>query len=277
LLKIPKNWRQIVKKLLAIEDEAESREMFLESMEEEGFEIVGAENGIDGIQKAKEHLPDLIICDIVLPGLDGYEVLSALRQNPQTAVTPFIFLTAKTTRSDLRRGMELGADDYISKPSTIEEILGAIAAQFKKQTVFKQWWSDRSINLQASTTAETDSENKSQSIFPMCPQLSDVFKYIEDNYHQGITLSDVAKAVGYAPAYLTDLVRRQTGKTVNRWIVKRRMVAAQSLLLETRQSIEQIAETVGYQNTGHFFRQFRQYYGNTPQGWRKAQILKNEF
>jgi YesN/AraC family two-component response regulator len=263
-----------VKKILVIEDEAQSREMFLESMEEEGFEIIGAENGVVGIQKAKEHLPDLVICDIVMPEIDGYGVLSALRQYPQTAVTPFIFLTAKTTRSELRQGMELGADDYISKPSTIEEILGAIAAQFKKQTVFKQWWSDRSINSQASTTAETDSENKSQSIFPACPQLSDVFKYIEDNYHQGITLSDVAKAVGYAPAYLTDLVRRQTGKTVNRWIVKRRMMAAQSLLLETRQSIEQIAETVGYQNTGHFFRQFRQYHGNTPQGWRKAQILQ---
>jgi YesN/AraC family two-component response regulator len=262
-----------VKKILVIEDEAESREMFLECMEEEGFELIGAENGVVGIQKAKEHLPDLIICDIVMPKLDGYGVLSALRQNPQTAVTPFIFLTAKTTRTDLRQGMELGADDYISKPSTIEEILGAIAAQLKKQKVFQQWCNNCSIAPPVPTTTEADRGKNSQSIFPVCPQLSDVFKYIEDNYHQGITLSDVAKAVGYAPAYLTDLAGRLTGKTVNRWIVKRRMVAAQSLLLETGRSIEQIAETVGYQNTGHFFRQFRQYHGNTPQGWRKAQRL----
>lgn len=262
-----------MKKILLIEDEAESREMFLESMEEEGFELIGAENGVDGIQKAKEHLPDLIICDIVMPKLDGYGVLRALRQNPPTAVTPFIFLTTKTTKTELRQGMELGADDYISKPSTIEEILGAIAAQGKKQKVLQQWWTDSSVAPQALTNAEEDLSKKSQSIFPVCPQLSDVFQYIEDNYHQGITLSDVAKAVGYAPAYLTDLVGRLTGKTVNRWIVKRRMVAAQSLLLETRHSIERIAETVGYQNTGHFFRQFRQYHGNTPQGWRKAQTL----
>jgi YesN/AraC family two-component response regulator len=271
-----------VKKILVIEDEVESREMFLESIEE-GFELIGAENGIVGIQKAKEHLPDLIICDIVMPKLDGYGVLSALRQNSQTAVTPFIFLTAKTTKTDLRQGMKLGADDYISKPSTIEEILGAVAPQFKKQKVFheqklfQQWCTYYSVAPSAPANAEADRSKNSQSIFPVCPQLSDVFKYIEDNYHQGITLSDVAKAVGYAPAYLTDLVGRLTGKTVNRWIVKRRMVAAQSLLLETGHSIEQIAETVGYQNTGHFFRQFRQYHGNTPQGWRKAQSLPESY
>jgi YesN/AraC family two-component response regulator len=256
-----------MKKILVIEDEAQSREMFLESMEEEGYDAIGAENGLVGIQKAKEHLPNLVICDIMMPELDGYGVLSALRRHRATAVIPFIFLTAKATRIELRQGMELGADDYISKPSTIEEILGAIAAQLRKQNSFKQWYANR--HEQAKKTVDTVEE--SRSIFPCSPQLNDVFKFIEDNYQQGITLSDVAKAVGYTPAYLTDLVRRQTGKTVNRWIVERRMVAAQSLLLESGRSIEQIAETVGYQNTGHFFRQFRQYHDSTPQAWRKTQ------
>jgi YesN/AraC family two-component response regulator len=252
-------------KILVIEDETESREIFLESLEEEGFNAISAENGRQGIEKAKEHLPDLIICDILMPGLDGYSVLNALRQNPPTALTPFIFLTAKATRTELRQGMELGADDYISKPSTIEELLGAIAAQLKKRESFKQWIEQ--ANIPSSVSAEP------RSIFPSCSQLRDVFKFIEDNYQLGITLSDVAKAVGYAPAYLTDLVRRQTGETVNRWIVKRRLAEAQSLLLESDRAIEQIAEIVGYQNTGHFFRQFRQYLGSTPQAWRKAQNL----
>jgi YesN/AraC family two-component response regulator len=252
-------------KILVIEDETESREIFLDSIEEEGFNAISAENGRQGIEIAKEHLPDLIICDILMPGLDGYSVLNALRQNPSTALTPFIFLTAKATRTELRQGMELGADDYISKPSTIEELLGAIAAQLKKRESFKQWIEQ--ANIPSSVSA------KPRSIFPTCSQLRDVFNFIEDNYQLGITLSDVAKAVGYAPAYLTDLVRRQTGETVNRWIVKRRLAAAQSLLLESDRAIEQIAEIVGYQNTGHFFRQFRQYLGSTPQAWRKAQIL----
>jgi PAS domain S-box-containing protein len=108
------------------------------------------------------------------------------------------------------------------------------------------------------------------SIFPTCPQLAEIFNYIEKNYHQSISLDDVAREVGYSAAYLTDWVRRLTGRTLNKWIIERRMVAACTLLRETNQSIELIAEAIGYQNTGHFFRQFRQHFGTTPLAWRKA-------
>lgn len=114
-------------------------------------------------------------------------------------------------------------------------------------------------------------EVASESIFPSNPKLSKVFDYIEANYHQPITLSNVAQAVLYSPAYLTDLVRRQTGKTVNHWIVERRMAEARRLLLETNQAANEIASLVGYQNEVHFFRQFRQYHGTTPQVWRNLQ------
>ncbi|BAY67655.1 helix-turn-helix domain-containing protein [Anabaena sp. FACHB-709] len=110
-----------------------------------------------------------------------------------------------------------------------------------------------------------------KSIFPSGSQLNQVFKFIESNYDQSIGLRDVAQAVGYSPAYLTDLVRRHTGETVNHWIIKRRMVAARTLLLETDQCVNQIAEAVGYQHEGHFFRQFRQYHDTTPHAWRKMQ------
>ncbi|MBD2342613.1 helix-turn-helix domain-containing protein [Anabaena subtropica] len=110
-----------------------------------------------------------------------------------------------------------------------------------------------------------------KSIFPADSQLNQVFQFIESNYNQSISLREVAQAVGYSAAYLTDLVRRHTGETVNHWIIKRRMVAAQTLLLETDQCVNQIAETVGYQHEGHFFRQFRQYHDTTPHAWRKMQ------
>lgn len=110
-----------------------------------------------------------------------------------------------------------------------------------------------------------------KSIFPSDSPLSQVFRFIEVNYNQPIALRDVAQAVGYSAAYLTDLVHRHTGKTVNDWIVEHRMVAAQTLLLETDQCVNQIAEAVGYQNEGHFFRQFRQYHNTTPRAWRKMQ------
>ena len=102
-------------------------------------------------------------------------------------------------------------------------------------------------------------------------QIKAVFHFIASHYQHSISLRDVAKAVGYSPAYLTDLVRRETGQTVNQWIIEYRLTKASSLLLETDQSVSQIAEIVGYQNIHYFFRQFRRYHGTTPKVWREAQ------
>lgn len=110
-----------------------------------------------------------------------------------------------------------------------------------------------------------------KSVFPSDSILSEVFKFIEVNYNQPIALRDVAQAVGYSAAYLTDLVRRHTGKTVNDWIVEHRMIAARDLLLSSDQCVNQIAEAVGYQHEGYFFRQFRRYHNATPCAWRKMQ------
>lgn len=110
-----------------------------------------------------------------------------------------------------------------------------------------------------------------ESIFPSIPRLRQVFEFIELNYHQGIGLKEVAQAVGYSSAYLTDLVRQMTGKTVNNWIIERRIAEARRFLLETDHSIEEIALKVGYQNLNHFYYQFRDYYNKTPRAWREAQ------
>ncbi|MGB7443291.1 MAG: helix-turn-helix domain-containing protein [Coleofasciculaceae cyanobacterium] len=120
-------------------------------------------------------------------------------------------------------------------------------------------------------SSKTEKSLEPHSKFPSYPQIGQVFKFIEENYYQSISLSDVAVAVGYCPAYLTDLVRRCTGQTVNHWIIERRMVAARTLLLETNQCVHQIAQALGYQYDSHFFRQFRQFHETTPQAWRKAQ------
>jgi AraC-like DNA-binding protein len=108
-------------------------------------------------------------------------------------------------------------------------------------------------------------------VFPKNPQLERVFQFIEDNYSRSISLKDVAMAMGYCPSYLTDLVRRHTGQTVNHWIIKRRIALACNLLEETSLSVNQIALDVGYQNEGHFFRQFRQHCNMPPSAWRKSQ------
>lgn len=119
-------------KILVIEDEELVRENLLEILEVNKFEAIAAINGQEGLQKAQENLPDLIICDIMMPDLDGYTVLTELQKDPLTEMIPFIFLTAKTERDDQRLAMELGADDYITKPCTVTELLSAIAIRLKK-------------------------------------------------------------------------------------------------------------------------------------------------
>lgn len=107
------------------------------------------------------------------------------------------------------------------------------------------------------------------------PLLNNVFHFIETNYQQSISLREVAEAVGRSPAYLTDLVRRETGKTVLSWIIERRMAEARRLLVETNHSVEQIAEVVGYFDRRHFSRQFLRLHSTTPQTWRRTYQSKS--
>jgi two-component system, sensor histidine kinase and response regulator len=122
-----------MKKILVIEDNRSIRESILHLLEAEGFQAITAADGQAGTQVAREHLPDLILCDVVMPGLDGYGVLSNLRQHPDTAMIPFIFLTSESAKESFRHGMQLGADDYLTKPCSAEELLGAITSRFDKQ------------------------------------------------------------------------------------------------------------------------------------------------
>ncbi|MEH1924458.1 hybrid sensor histidine kinase/response regulator [Nostoc sp.] len=118
--------------ILVIEDEPQVRVNIQEILQLSDFETLIAANGKIGLEIAQAKLPDLIICDIMMPELDGYSVLSALRQNEATTNIPLIFVTAKAERSDFRQGMDFGADDYLTKPFTPEELLSAIASRLDK-------------------------------------------------------------------------------------------------------------------------------------------------
>ncbi|MDC0832751.1 response regulator receiver protein [Leptolyngbya valderiana BDU 20041] len=122
-----------MKKVLVIEDEQILRKNILKILKAEGFESLGAADGYEGIDLARSENPDLIVCDIMMPELDGYGVLKTLQADRETAMIPFIFLTAKTDRADMRQGIELGADDYLVKPFDADELLRAIETRFKKQ------------------------------------------------------------------------------------------------------------------------------------------------
>lgn len=127
-----------MKKILLIEDNEDVRSNTAEILELSNYKVILAENGKTGVEKAIEYKPDLIICDIMMPVLDGYGVLHAIHKNEAIKNTPFIFLTAKAERQDMRKGMESGADDYITKPFTGTELLNAVDGRLHKYDLLKQ-------------------------------------------------------------------------------------------------------------------------------------------
>jgi two-component system, sensor histidine kinase and response regulator len=128
----------VVSKILVIEDELNVRENIVELLESEDFEVFSAKDGFEGIFLAQEHSPELILCDVTMPELDGYGVLNNLRKDPNIAITPFIFLTAKAASEEIRQGMNLGADDYLTKPFSRQELLTTIKARLSKQKIHDQ-------------------------------------------------------------------------------------------------------------------------------------------
>lgn len=127
-----------MKKILVIEDEQAVRESILDILNSEDFYAISAENGRVGVQLASEFQPNLILCDVMMPELDGYGVLTQVRQNDKTATIPFVFLTAKADKNDFRQGMDLGADDYLTKPFTHSELLQTITTRLGKQTTAEE-------------------------------------------------------------------------------------------------------------------------------------------
>jgi len=137
-----------MKKILLIEDNADIRDNAAEILELSNYTVITAANGKKGLEMALQQRPDLIICDIMMPELDGYGVLHAVQKHESIKNTPFIFLTAKTERSDFRKGMELGADDFISKPFDGTELLNAVEGRLRKMDALKH-----DLNLNAGSVA----------------------------------------------------------------------------------------------------------------------------
>ncbi len=126
-----------MKKILVVEDNIDIRDNTAEILEMANYRVYTAENGLKGVESAVANKPDLIVCDIMMPELDGYGVLHVIQHNPELKNTPFIFLSAKTEPAEVRKGMGMGADDYIPKPFTATDLLNAIESRLKKVEVLK--------------------------------------------------------------------------------------------------------------------------------------------
>jgi len=139
--------------ILVIEDEPELREEIVDLLQFEGLAALDAADGITGLELAVSQAPDLILCDIMMPGMDGYAVLQEIRARPQTASVPFVFMTAKAARGDMRHGMELGANDYLTKPFNRRELLATIDAQITRQRIIEDRYDNQLEELRLSVAA----------------------------------------------------------------------------------------------------------------------------
>lgn len=171
-----------MKKILVIEDEPEMRRNLATILKLEKFNVVQAENGRAGVETAIKEMPDMIICDVMMPEMDGHAVLQALRGNPKTVTTPFIFLTAKGEKADLRSGMNLGADDYLTKPVAKAELLSAINARLKR--------SEQQLSS-GSLTPNFDSPEPLLAL-GLTPRVAEVLLWVA----QGKTNADIATILG---------------------------------------------------------------------------------
>ncbi|MBI5386221.1 MAG: hybrid sensor histidine kinase/response regulator [Verrucomicrobia bacterium] len=174
-----------MKKVLVIDDAAEVADMVGATLETFGFDPVVALSGHAGVEIAQKELPDLIICDVHMPDLDGYDTLKALRENEATATTPFIFLSGRAERPDVRRGMELGADDYLSKPFTPTELITAVRARLAKKEEFARQAEKRLDEVRGNITLALPHELRT----PLCGILGLSSILIED--HQTVTPDEV--------------------------------------------------------------------------------------
>lgn len=172
-----------MKKILLIEDNNDVRENTAEILKLAQYNVITAVNGKQGVELAQKENPDLIICDIMMPVLDGHGVLHMLSKNEQTSGIPFIFLTAKAERSDFRKGMEMGADDYLTKPFDEVELLNAIESRLKKNEILKK-------EFAKSLTGINDFINEAKGIESL-KKLSEerdvkTYKKKEDIYKEGM-------------------------------------------------------------------------------------------
>lgn len=179
------NTRMPKHKILIIEDQAPMRRNVALMLQLEGYETCTAENGRVGVDVARQEKPDLILCDVMMPELDGYGVVQTLRQDPAFATTPFIFLTAKSDRADIRTGMNQGADDYLTKPVIRDDLLAAVQTRLAKASVIRDRLDEAS---NASFDPDFSSHEPLQAAFGLTPREAEVLLWVA----QGKSNSDVA-------------------------------------------------------------------------------------
>ena len=171
-----------MKKILVIEDEPEMRRNLMAILRLERFQPLAAEDGQVGVELAKRERPDLVLCDVMMPKLDGYGVITALRASAETAAIPFIFLTARGEKPEIRAGMNLGADDYLTKPVAKADLLAAVRSRLERAA--QQTVPEFKPNFESAKPLET--------LLGLTPRVAETLLWLT----QGKTNAEIAMILG---------------------------------------------------------------------------------
>lgn len=251
-------------RILIIDDQMESVALLLAYLRGRRLDVMIARDGADGLRKAGLERPDAILLDVVMPGLDGYEVCRRLKRNSRLADVPVIFLSANTSVEHKLEGFAAGGVDYITKPFSAEEVQARIFVHLE----FKQ----RLQRLEAMATQEAVRRIADEAGGEDDP-VADTIAELQRNLGEWPGLVEVARRVGTNEKKLTELFRQRFGMTIFEYLVDLRLETARRQLVATATQIQLIAAQAGFGTASDFSRAFRRRYGVAPREYRQASRL----
>ncbi len=238
-------------RILLIEDETDIRENLTELFENRSFLVFTAENGKTGFEKAREIIPDVIISDVIMPEMDGFQLVQAIKSDARTMHIPVILLTAKSMLESKLEGLKLGADDYVTKPFEFEELLARAQSAIANR---------KRVMQRVKLAPEEKTVDSKDDVF-----LRKVIQAIEKNIDNfNFSIDDLAREIGYSRSSIQKKIKNLTGKTTSQLIREFRLERARQLIQQDAGFLSEIAMAVGFNSLSYFSNSYKEYFGVPP-------------
>lgn len=249
------------KKLLVVDDSDQIR-WFLSHVFNKEYQVIEARNGEEGVTMALQELPDLILCDVMMPVKDGFETCSEIKNDSRTAQIPVVMLTAKVESEDVIKGIESGADDYITKPFDVEVLRSKVGSLLKRRDQMKHFYTN---NLVATDDPQVLSANPENKLLPSNPFMESVIQNIEKHLDDSTFEAKIlAESLNMSLPTLYRKIKQYSNCSILELTRTVRLKKAAELILTQQYSVQEVSELVGFNDTATFRKRFTEQYGVTP-------------
>ena len=238
-------------KVLIVEDDLGIRETVADLFELNGYQVFLAKDGAEGFRKIKTKRPDVVISDIMMPIMNGLQLLAKVRGQNDTQLLPFIFITAKVMTESKLKGLELGADDYLTKPFVIKELFLKVNNLIKRRK--------RTLEVLSTKPEKVQGVTRDESI------IQGLRIFLDENISNAhLSLDDIAKSLAISSSTLQKKVKKTTKKSVSQFIREYRLKRARDLILLSNESLKQIAHLTGFGSQSYFSICYKEFFGHSP-------------